>query len=123
MQTGHGHDEAATRLCSDIKFAAQFGFRGTAFTKNDELSTLPDQWGALDEPGGFDIDSIMMYASYTFCTPLCYQDVEYCPLARIKKGHNGEIIGSAYLGAPLQPSKGDVEWVKRNYPPLPDVTV
>lgn len=108
--------EARRRLCEDREFATQYGFDSPAFIKNEVLSNDPGRWGALDEPGGYDIDSIMHYASYAFGDlDACRVSHDHCPLLRIERDNQGNEIGTRLIGMPRKPSSGDIAWAKRNY--------
>lgn len=116
ISTGIPPAEAQKRLCNDADFSKKYGFRSAAFLKNDLLSSDPNRWGALDEPGGYDIDSIMHYSSYAFGdVGACYESQDWCPLLRIKRDAQGNEVGTALIPLPTKPSAGDVAWVKRHY--------
>ena len=116
MSRGLSASEAKRRLCEDFEFAREYNFNSVAFIKNDRLSNDKEKWGTLDEEGGYDIDSIMHYASYAFGDlPECYRDKDNCPLLRIKKDEQGKEIGTALIGVPDHVSQGDVAWVKKYY--------
>ena len=109
MSRGLSASEAKRRLCEDFEFAREYNFNSVAFIKNDRLSNDKEKWGTLDEEGGYDIDSIMHYASYAFGDlPECYRDKDNCPLLRIKKDEHGKEIGTALIGVPDHVSQGDV---------------
>ncbi|KAF3033986.1 hypothetical protein E8E12_005229 [Didymella heteroderae] len=108
--------EARKHLCEDRDFATQYGFNSPGFLKNEPLSGNSGKWGALDEPGGYDIDSIMHYSSYAFGDiAACTSSQDYCPLLEIQKDAQGNEIGTRRIPRPEEPSKGDAAWVKRNY--------
>lgn len=108
--------DAKRLLCEDSDFAKQYKFFGEQFIKNDRLSTTPDRWGALDGPGGYDIDSIMHYSSYTFGDlEACYNSLDNCPMVQIRKDSQGIETGVAHIAMPVGPSKKDLAWVKANY--------
>jgi hypothetical protein len=116
MSRGLSASEAKRRLCEDFDFAREYNFNSVAFIKNDRLSNDPKQWGKLDEEGGYDIDSIMHYASYAFGDlSECYQNKDNCPLLRIRKDASGKEIGTALIGVPDHVSQGDIAWVKKYY--------
>ena len=78
--------EAQRRPCEDREFATQYGFDSPAFIENELLSSEPGRWDALDEPGGYDVDSIMHYASYAFGDlDACLASRDHCSLLRIEK--------------------------------------
>ena len=109
MSRGLSASEAKRRLCEDFEFAREYNFNSVAFIKNDRLSNDKEKWGTLEEEGGYDIDSIMHYASYAFGDlPECYRDKDNCPLLRIKKDEHGKEIGTALIGVPDHVSQGDV---------------
>lgn len=109
MSRGLSASEAKRRLCEDFEFAREYNFNSVAFIKNDRLSNDKEKWGTLEEEGGYDIDSIMHYASYAFGDlPECYRDKDNCPLLRIKKDAEGKEIGMALIGVPDHVSQGDV---------------
>lgn len=109
MSRGLSASEVKRRLCEDFEFAREYNFNSVAFIKNDRLSNDKEKWGTLDEEGGYDIDSIMHYASYAFGDlPECYRDKDNCPLLRIKKDEHGKEIGTALIGVPDHVSQGDV---------------
>lgn len=100
--------EARRLLCEDREFADKYQFMGSQFTKNPR--------GRIhDEPGGFDLDSIMMYDSSVFAEPACDADASKCPLLKLVKV-NGEIVGTNRILENTEPSAGDVAWVKMWYP-------
>lgn len=108
--------EAQKRLCEDRSFALEYGFQSPAFLKNEILSGEPGRWGALDEPGGYDVDSIMHYSSYAFGdVEACYDSHDYCPLLAIKRNSGGNEIGTRLIPMPVEPSSGDAAWVRRRY--------
>lgn len=109
MSRGLSASEVKRRLCEDFEFAREYNFNSVAFIKNDRLSNDKEKWGTLEEEGGYDIDSIMHYASYAFGDlPECYRDKDNCPLLRIKKDEHGKEIGTALIGVPDHVSQGDV---------------
>lgn len=100
--------EARSLLCEDRAFAEIYDFVGPQFTKNPQ--------GAIhDEPGGFDVNSIMMYDSSVFADPACDKDASKCPLLKLVKV-NGEVVGTNRILENREPSAGDVAWVKMWYP-------
>lgn len=99
--------EAHRRLCEDRDFALQFGFMGSQFTKNPRGKRH-------DEPGGFDLSSIMLYGSDVFADPACDADASKCTLLKYVKV-NGEIVGTNRILENTEPSAGDVAWLKMQY--------
>lgn len=94
----------------------QWDFDSPAFIKNELLSSEPSKWGALDEPGGYDIDSIMHYSSYAFGDiDACRVSHDHCPLLRIVKDKDGNEVGTRLIGMPMKPSGGDIKFIKRIY--------
>lgn len=100
--------DARRRLCEDRGFALRYGFMGSQFTKNP-------QGKMHDEPGGFDLSSIMLYGSDVFADPACDADASKCPLLKYVKV-NGEVVGTNRILENTEPSAGDVTWVKMRYP-------
>lgn len=117
MSMGNPVIEARRRLCEDRDFAAQSAFNSPAFLKNEILSGDPGKWGALDEPGGYDIDSIMHYSSFAFIDNIdaCGESHDHCTLLRIEKDGQGNEVDTRLIDRPKKPSIGDVVWVKKNY--------
>lgn len=100
--------EAHRLLCEDRAFAEKYSFMGSQFTKNPRGKVH-------DEPGGFDMDSIMMYDSSVFADPACDTDRSKCPLLKLVKV-NGEVVGTNRILENAEPSVGDVAWLKMWYP-------
>ncbi|KAF9691533.1 hypothetical protein EKO04_010351 [Ascochyta lentis] len=108
MVEGLSEAEAHTKLCEDRTFAVKHDFFGSEFTKNPA--------GKIhDEPGGFDLDSIMLYPSYGFANPSCDADKTKCPLLKLVKA-NGQVVGTERIPENTVPSDGDITWLKTWYP-------
>ncbi|KAH6625703.1 hypothetical protein C7974DRAFT_414198 [Boeremia exigua] len=86
-------EAAHQRLCDDRAFAQKYDFAGSQFTKNPHGRVH-------DEPGGFDAKSIMLYDSDVFAG-------EGAPLV---------LLGGGRIERNVEPSVGDVAWVKLWYP-------
>lgn len=83
---------------------------GSQFTKNPRGSIH-------DEPGGFDLSSIMLYSSDVFADPACDNDASKCPLLKYVR-INREAVGTNRILENTEPSAGDVAWVKMQYPAI-----
>ena len=105
---GLSEAEAHRRLCEDKDFALKYDFTGSQFTKNP-------QGKIHDEPGGFDLQSIMLYSSDVFEDPACDTDASKCPLLKYVKV-NGEVIRTNRILENTEPSAGDIAWLKMPYP-------
>lgn len=111
-----GEDPATIRqnLCDDFLFAAKYGFMGTAYTKNDRYKNIPF---ILDE-GEFDYQSIMMYPSNAYSGPECQgtiDNLDKCVLVALDRV-KGVVRSKSFMHTNLDPSQGDVEFVRRYYP-------
>ena len=100
--------EAHRLLCEDRVFAEKYEFVGSQFTKNPKGRVH-------DEPGGFDVNSIMMYDSSVFADSACDSDTSKCPLLKLVKV-NGEVVGTNRILENTKPSEGDAAWLKMWYP-------
>lgn len=100
-------EEAHRLLCEDRTFAEKHAFIGSHFTKNPQCKLY-------DEPGGFDMDSIIsmyIYASDVFADPAYWTEARKCPLLKLVRV-NGEVVGKNRILGNKEPSLGDVTWVK-----------
>jgi hypothetical protein len=102
-------DELRNSLCTDFNFAAEIGFFSTNFYKYE-----PDH----NEPGNFDIDSVMMYSSDASADSRCNeQNPKYCPLLKyhIRDGVVDKDATLEFYRASHVPWDGDAEFVRRWY--------
>jgi hypothetical protein len=76
----------------------------------------PRKGKPIDDSSDFDYDSIMLYPSIGNSDGRCYDDIEQCPLVKIKKDENGNIVGKERIWDIKKPSQKDVEFVKKYYP-------
>lgn len=109
-------DEATKALCENEAKAEQYGAPSVPYIKGVglDVNTKP----TMDGPGGFDLDSIMIYDSYHASPASPGDQTDTAVLVAIKKDANGnKIRGSETLfRAPQKPSPLDVAFVKRFYP-------
>jgi hypothetical protein len=109
---GVTEDQARKNLCEDAWFADKYKFMGGHFNKNGFYKNIPM---VLDEPSGFDFESVMLYDSSAFAPALCYLYTDYCTLLKIDKV-DGKKVGVSRFMRNEVPSAGDVAFVKKYYP-------
>ncbi|KAF1960544.1 hypothetical protein CC80DRAFT_488844 [Byssothecium circinans] len=102
------------KLRDDYEFAREYGFSGAAYTKGGFEPENP-----IDDPSGFDYDSIMLYPS-TFGTSAsndrCATDVNFCPLAKVVRDAQGKVVGKERIEEKFKPSERDAGWIRKYYP-------
>jgi hypothetical protein len=106
---------AYAALCADMHTAEKYFAPSAEYVKGAGLdaATRP----ALDGPGGFDMESIMLYDSYSFAKA-GQVTVDTAVLVAIRKDAGGKkIAGSERMIPRIQrPSAKDVAFVKRFFP-------
>ena len=112
MADGLTEEQARKDLCEDFSVAHKYDFRGDAFTKNNNYKNIPM---ILDEPDGFDLQSVMLYSSMAFAPALASLYTDYCPLLKIDRV-NGKKVGVSRIESNVAPSAKDVAFVKNYYP-------
>lgn len=103
--------EAHLELCESVNFARRYEFQGHQFTIDDQFGQ-GRRPGTLDEPGGFDFDSIMIYDSPAYAERNCWEDPKFCTLMKIE-WRNGQKVGLSRFEAKKVPSPLDAAFVKR----------
>lgn len=111
MAAGESDFIAREFICNDADYATTYGFVGAQFTNDGRVNLINP--GVLDEPGGFDMDSITMYGSDAFSDPRCAQFQDFCSLVKIDRNQWGQPFGTSKYVAKKVPSPGDVAFVKR----------
>ncbi|KAF2645303.1 zincin [Massarina eburnea CBS 473.64] len=113
------HDPKPPDLCDKILHAWQVEFSGVDFIKGEALGDwrynpdkTPKSWPVNKADTPYDIKSIMHYPSWNEAVDGCARNrLSYCPLVeRLGPGRERWIEDN------LEPSKMDVEWVKKTYP-------
>ncbi|KAJ4986430.1 hypothetical protein SVAN01_08122 [Stagonosporopsis vannaccii] len=107
------YEDAHQKLCHDEAFAREYNFGAQAYIKDPEGKVH-------DEPGPFDVDSIMMYASTYFANVPCFSDKKACPLLKYTQiGHTIDRSQLERIKKPTHPSDGDAKFIQRWYPSAP----
>ncbi|KAF2637492.1 hypothetical protein P280DRAFT_407398 [Massarina eburnea CBS 473.64] len=106
--------DVVQKLRDDWEFANNYGFLGTQYIKGDKEPGNP-----IDDPSGFDYDSIMLYPSSFGSIPnnnACASDPRRCPLSKITKDKNGNVVKREHIRTKLTPSPKDAAFIKKYYP-------
>ncbi|KAF1974428.1 hypothetical protein BU23DRAFT_553483 [Bimuria novae-zelandiae CBS 107.79] len=88
VKEGVSWDKAAKALCEDYAKAKEYHARSVDYIKGDGLEA--NKKPKLDGPGGFDLDSIMLYDSKPSSYTRHQFDIKSSPLVAIKKGPDGK---------------------------------
>lgn len=108
------HEVALNILCEDMDIAREFGALSAEYIKGDDLD--PNTKPELDGPGGFDMESIMLYDSVS--SSVSGATVDTAVLFGFRKDAQGNKIPGSQSMYPknLVPSRLDTEFLKRFYP-------
>lgn len=108
------HGEAHKRLCESYDTAVEYRNHGF-----DSFDFVKDPVGKIHDESliPFDVDSIMLYSSGSFATPMCVQDINACPLLKYgtTKGKPDKNL-LLFIETPTHPSDGDARFIQKWYP-------
>ncbi|KAJ4345254.1 uncharacterized protein N0V89_011384 [Didymosphaeria variabile] len=107
--------QAHRALCEDLAMAHKYHAPSQDYIKGAGLNV--NSQPRLDGPGGFDMDSIMLYDSYSSSEAGDQADIRTAVLVAIRRDANGQKIPGSETMIPhrTRPSAKDVQFVKDFY--------